>query len=113
MIAQSVGLETNIKVEKKVYASLNENHFIVLSDNESLLLTIGVSCEDSVYFYKKKHLDEIKKLIKKINAKSSEGHPLKQLTIADAYFSFEYEDCYFLFLRKGDIKLIEQPQDVQ
>lgn len=71
LIAQSSGLETSIKVDKKIYANLNENHFIVLSDGDSFLIIIGVASEDSVYFYKDKYLNEIKKLVNKINEKTT------------------------------------------
>lgn len=100
------GLSIDIKIDKVIKANLNINNFIYLwSDDSDFSMTIGIYNDRSNFFTNKDSLDEIRKLISIINLKAKLMMKLKQVTVTDEYFIFEYDDMIISFKKKENLQV--------
>lgn len=92
---------TDLEVNKILRASINQNYFIfIYGENEDFMMFIGENDGCDFLFTDKQSVSALKKFVDVINKKADEGKLVTKISIGNARWVFEYDDCFFVLVKE-------------
>ncbi|MBR4791072.1 MAG: hypothetical protein IK024_09305 [Treponema sp.] len=93
---------TDLHINKILKANLNQMNFIfIYEENSDFKIYIGENDGLDFLFVDKQSVTAVKKFVDAINKKAAEGQYVKEISIYNGCWVFNYDDC-FLTLAKQD-----------